>query len=173
MVIRSGMRSTRRRRGSHRRRAVLLALTAVGLAVGVVPTSANGQVACTITSADAFFYSDTPRADVVTYYGQVMMYTANCGLSPAEVQATFRPVAGTPSTCDFKGTLFSDYAMCRGAQGVASPGTQVVIEAVGRTYGSGGADLFTSSCVVIVTPLPAGDGIGTSASRSSCPLPLS
>jgi hypothetical protein len=147
---------------------------AVALVAGLAGGPAvHGQAPalCRITSADAFVHSDTPRGDVVSYYAQAIMYTADCGVSPAEVQATFRPVSGTASTCDFRGTLLSDYALCRGAAGVAAPGTQVVIEAVGRTYGSGGADLFTSSCVVVVAPLPPGD-LGTSAVRASCPLPV-
>ena len=37
-----------------------------------------------------------------------------------------------------------------------------VRDTLGRTYGSGGADLFASSCVVVVAPLPPGD-LGTSA----------
>jgi hypothetical protein len=133
---------------------------------------AQGQVGCRISSADAFFYADTNRGDIVSYYANVMMYTDDCGVSPAEIQATFRPIApGVPSVCNFKGTLLSEYAMCQGAQGVAAPGTQVVVEAMGRTYGSAGADLFNSSCTLIVTSLPPGEG-GTSGSRSSCPLPV-
>jgi hypothetical protein len=159
-----------------RRRAALLGALAVALGVVGAP-GAEGQTTCSITSADAFFYSDTPSGDALTYYATVIMYTDSCGVSPAEVQATFRPVAGSPSTCDFRGTLLSEYALCQGAQGVASLGTPVVIEAVGRTYGTAGADLFASSCTLVVTPLPppAGDGglpVGSSASRASCPLPL-
>ncbi|HUP85463.1 MAG TPA: hypothetical protein VM143_07330 [Acidimicrobiales bacterium] len=155
-------------------RAGVLAALAALLGTAGIPR-ADAQVTCRITSADAFFYADTLRGDVQTYYAQVIMYTDRCGISPAEIQATFRPVAGTPATCDFRGTLLSEYAMCQGAQGVAAAGTQVVIDAVGRTYGTAGADLFSSSCTLVVTPLPAGEvgvGVGTSASRSSCPLPL-
>lgn len=158
--------------GSRRRRRGLVA--AVALVAGMLGGPAvHGQAPalCRITSADAFVYSDTPRGDVISYFAQAIMYTEDCGVSPAEVQATFRPVSGSPSTCDFRGTLLSDYALCRGAPGFAAPGTQVVIEAVGRTYGSGGADLFASSCVVVVAPLPPGD-VGTSAVRASCPLPV-
>jgi hypothetical protein len=167
------MMTRRAGRGDRRRRAALLAALAVGIGFVSIPGT-HGQAACRITSADAMFFSDTLRGDVQTYYAQVIMYTDSCGVSPAEIQATFRPVAGTPGTCDFRGTLLSDYAMCQGAQGVAPAGTPVVIDAVGRTYGTGGADLFTSSCTLVVTPIPASEGIGegTSASRASCPFPL-
>lgn len=157
----------------HRRAGLLVAL-ALLLGVIAVP-GAEGQVACSITSADAVVYSDTLRGDVQTYYANVIMYTRRCGVSPAEIQATFRPVSGTPATCDFRGTLLSEYAMCQGAQGVAPAGTQVVVDAIGRTYGTEGADVFASSCTIVVTPIPSNDlglGVGTSASRASCPLPL-
>lgn len=153
------------------RRAALAAVVVLLGSTGA-PQVAQGQALCHITSADAFFYADTTRGDVVTYYAQVIMYTADCGISPAEVQATFRPVIGSPSTCDFRGTLFSEYALCRGAQGTAAPGTPVVVAATGRTYGSTGADLFTSSCVLIASSLLPVEGAHSSASRGSCPLPL-
>ena len=162
----------RRPRTSRTAVAVALVLASVTIVVGPVSRDeARGQVTCRITSADAFFYADTVRADVVGFYAHVLMYTEECGLSPAEVQATFRPVSGTPSTCNFKGTLQSEYALCQGAQGIAAPGTPVVVEALGRTYGTAGADLFSSSCTLVVPSLPAGTA-GTSGSRSSCPLPL-
>ena len=157
--------------GGWRRSAALVAAVTL-LASAGTPRVAEGQALCHITSADAFFYADTTRADVVTYFAQVIMYTSDCGVSPAEVQATFRPVAGTPSTCDFRGTLFSEYALCRGGQGVAGSGTPVVVDATGRTYGSNGADLFASSCVLIASSLPPVEGAHSSASRGSCPLPL-
>lgn len=156
-------------------RGAILAALAVVLGLSATP-SAEGQVACRITSADALVFSDTPQGDAVTYYAQVIMYTDECGVSPAEVQATFRPVTGLTSTCDFRGTLLSDYALCQGGAGVAAPGTQVVVDAVGRTYGTGGADVFASSCTLIVAPLPPPtEGViplGSSASRGTCPLPL-
>jgi hypothetical protein len=173
-------RSGRRSPGSLAALLVLTASTFVLLGPAGTP-GASGQPTdptdpdlCRIIGADAFVYSDAPRADVISYYAQVIMYTEDCALSPAEIQATFRPVTGGISTCDFRGTLFSEYAMCQGARGIAAPGTQVVIDAVGRTYGSNGADLFASSCAVIVTSLPPAEGLGlsTSGSRSSCPLPL-
>lgn len=158
--------------GSRRRRRGLVA--AVALVAGLLGGPAvHGQAPalCRITSADAFVHSDTPQGDVISYFAQAIMYTEDCGVSPAEIQAVFRPISGNASTCEFKGTLLSDYALCRGAVGIAAPGTQMVIEATGRTYGSGGADLFASSCVVVVAPLPSGE-IGTSAVRASCPLPV-
>jgi hypothetical protein len=155
--------------GGRRRRALVAVIVLVAGLFGGPAVHGQAPALCRITSADAFVYSDTPRGDVISYFAQAIMYTKDCGVSPAEVQATFRPVSGSPSTCDFRGTLLSDYALCRGAAGIAAPGTQVVIDAVGRTYGSGGADLFTSSCVVVVAPLPPGD-VGTSAVRASCPL---
>lgn len=154
-----------------RRRAMVAVIALVAGVLGGPAVQGQAPALCRITSADAFVHSDTPRGEVVSYYAQAIMYTEDCGTSPAEIQATFRPVSGTPSTCDFRGTLLSDYALCRGAAGIAAPGTQVVIEAIGRTYGTGGADLFSSSCVVVVAPLPPGD-LGTSAVRASCPLPL-
>lgn len=153
-------------------RRVALVAAVVLLAAAGAPHVARGQALCHITSADAFFYADTTRGDLVTYYAQVIMYTADCGLSPAEVQATFRPVTGSPSPCDFRGTLFSEYALCRGAQGTAAPGTPVVVEATGRTYGSAGADVFASSCVLIASSLVPVEGAHSSASRGSCPLPI-
>jgi hypothetical protein len=160
---------------STRVRGGLLAALALVVGFSSAP-SADGQVACRITSADAFFFSDTPLPEGVSYYAQVIMYTDGCGVSPAEVQATFRPVTGTVSTCDFRGTLLSDYALCQGARGAVAPGTPVVIDAVGKTYGTGGADLFSSSCTLVAAPLPpAVEGqlpVGSSASRGSCPLPL-
>ena len=103
-------------------------LAALALAVGFsTAPAADGQVACHITSADAFFYSDTPQVEGVTYYATVIMYTDECGVSPAEVQATFRPVTGTPSTCDFRGTLLSEYALCQGARGLVAPGTSPAV----------------------------------------------
>lgn len=173
-----GVRRSMWRRGRRAPRAGwFVAAIALALVAASTLTPGGAQVApqtpaCRITAADAFFYADTPRGDLVTYYANVMMYTDGCGVSPAEVQATFRPVAGLPSTCNFKGTLLSEYAMCQGAQGVAASGTPVVVEAIGRTYGSAGADLFSSSCTLVVTSLPPGDGGGTSGSRASCPLPV-
>lgn len=162
-----------RRVGAVRSRRIVALVATVGLvAFTGTPQVARGQAACRITSSDAFFYADTTRGDLVTYYAQVIMYTADCGLSPAEVQATFRPVSGSPSTCDFRGTLFSEYALCRGAQGAAAPGTPVVVEATGRTVGTTGADLFTSSCVLIASSLVPVEGAHSSASRGSCPLPV-
>lgn len=161
------------RRGGRRfrRRATVALVALVAGLLGGPAVQGQAPALCRITSADAFVYSDTPRGDVVSYYAHAIMYTEDCGTSPAEIQATFRPVSGSPTTCDFRGTLLSDYALCRGGIGVAAPGTQVVITATGRTYGTGGADLFASSCVVVVAPLPPGD-LGTSAVRASCPLPL-
>ena len=167
--------------GRRRRVAFFAALTlALGL-VGQAPTQAQipGPVmTCHITSATALVFADTPQGDAVTYYGHVIMYTRRCGVSPAEVQATFRPVAGTGSACDFKGTMLSEYALCQGARGVAAPGTQVVIDAVGKTYGNEGVDTFASSCTLVVTPLPPpstdanGLPLGSSGSRATCALPL-
>lgn len=168
------MITTRAGRGTRGRLAALVAAVAL-LASGGTPQVAQGQVLCRITSADAFFFADAPRGDIVSYYAHVIMYTEDCGLSPAEVQATFRTIAPDGvSTCNFKGTLQSEYAMCQGAQGLAAPGSPVVIEAIGRTYGSNGADLFASSCVLVVTSVPPSDGLplGTSGSRASCPLPI-
>lgn len=164
-----------RRLGAGKRgRGGALVATVVLLASSGQPQAAQGQEEdlCRITSADAFLYADTTRGDLITYYGQVIMYTAHCDISPAEVQATFRPVAGQPSACDFRGTLFSEYALCRGAQGVAGTGTPVVVDVTGRTYGSNGADLFASSCVLISSSLPPVEGAHSSASRGSCQLPL-
>lgn len=157
--------------GTRGRLAALVAAVALLGSAGA-PQVAQGQALCRITSSDAFFYADTTRGDLITYYAQVIMYTADCGISPAEVQATFRPVAGQLSTCDFRGTLLSEYALCRGAQGFAGPGTPVVVDAVGRTYGSNGADLFASSCTLIASSLPPVEGAHSSASRGSCQLPL-
>jgi hypothetical protein len=168
--------------GSRRRRVAVFAalVLALGLA-GQAPTQAQipGPVmTCHISSASALVFADTPEGDAVTYYAHVIMYTRRCGLSPAEVQATFRPVAGSASTCDFKGTMMSEYALCQGARGVAAPGTQVVIDATGRTYGNEGVDTFASSCTVVLTPLPPastdanGVPLGSSGSRASCGLPL-
>ena len=159
-------------RFAERKRRACFAATTLVVAASFVPSAAESQALCRITSADAFVFSDTTRGDLVTYYAQAIMYTEHCGLSPAEVQATFRPVAGSPSTCDFRGTLLSDYALCRGAEGVAAAGTPVVVEAVGRTYGSGGADLFRSSCALVVMSLPPSGDVGSSAIRASCPLPV-
>ncbi len=133
---------------------------------------AIGQTACRITEANASVFADVDQGPVVSYYGQVIMSTKDCGLSPAEVQATFRPVAGTATTCDFRGSLQSDDAVCTQAFGVAATGTQIVVDAVGRTYGTGGAALFASSCTMVVTPPRPGGGLGGSLSRASCPLPV-
>ena len=176
------LQPTSRSIGSRRRRAALLAaLTVVVGLAGQAPTQAQipGPVmTCHISSASALVFADTPEGDAVTYYAQVIMYTRRCGVSPAEVQATFRPIAGSASTCDFKGTMMSEYALCQGARGVAAPGTQVVIDAVGRTYGNEGVDTFASSCTVILPPLPplttdaSGVPLGSSGSRAECALPL-
>ena len=164
-------RTTSRTRGHARAGRRWLAVVALCAASLTGAPSAQSQAACRITSADAFLYSERVTGDVVTYYAQTIMYTEHCGLSPAEVQSTFTPVTGSASTCDFRGTLFSEYALCKGAAGFAAPGTPVVVDTVGRTYGSGGADLFASSCVLVVMPIPPSD-LGSSAIRGSCPLPL-
>jgi hypothetical protein len=150
----------------------VLVVLAVAAGLVTVPGGASGQVAaCRITEADASVFADIDQTDVVTYYAQVIMSTRDCGLSPAEVQATFRPVAGSATTCNFQGSLQSDDAVCTEAHGIAASGTPLVIDAVGRTYGTGGADLFSSSCTLIVTP-PSPGAFAGSLSRASCPLPV-
>lgn len=141
------------------------------LAALLSPSGAGGQVACRIVEADASVFADIDQGGVVTYYGQIIMSTRDCGLSPAEVQGTFRPVAGTATTCDFRGSLQSDDAVCTQAHGLAASGTPMVIEAFGKTYGTGGAAVFMSSCTLIVTP-PSPGAFASSLSRASCPLPL-
>ena len=167
-----GLRASRRH--GRARRASLVAgvlVGAVALAPGDPAIGQQQPVPCRIVEADASVFADVDRAGVVTYYGQVIMSTRECGLSPAEVQATFRPVAGTATTCDFRGSLQSDDAVCTQAHGVAASGTPLVIEAIGRTYGTGGVDVFASSCTLVVTPPYPGQFLG-SLSRASCPLPL-
>lgn len=154
-----------------RRWLAVFGVTAISTLVAGPGDVARSQVACRIDAADASVFADIDQAGIVSYYGQVIMSTRDCGLSPAEVQATFRPVAGTATTCDFRGSLQSDDAVCTQAHGLAGSGTPMVIEAIGRTYGTGGADLFTSSCTLVVTP-PSPGVFGGSLSRASCPLPL-
>ena len=169
--MQSGVQSLRGRLGN-RRSATRLALGILLLAVTLTwPHGARGQVACRIVEADASAFADIDQGGVVTYYGQIIMSTRDCGLSPAEVQGTFRPVAGTATTCDFRGSLQSDDAVCTQAHGLAASGTPMVIEAIGRTFGTGGVDAFISSCTLIVTP-PSPGAFGGSLSRASCPLPL-
>ena len=57
--------------GVGRRWAALVAAVAL-VSVAGSPRMAEGQALCHITSADAFFYADTTRADAVTYFAQVI-----------------------------------------------------------------------------------------------------
>lgn len=169
--MQSGVRVFRVRLGAPRATKRLVLGVLLVAATLTWPHGARGQVACRIVEADASAFADIDQGGVVTYYGQIIMSTRDCGLSPAEVQGTFRPVAGTTTTCDFRGSLQSDDAVCTQAHGLAASGTPMVIEAIGRTFGSGGVDAFISSCTLIVTP-PSPGAFGGSLSRASCPLPL-
>jgi hypothetical protein len=123
---------------------------------------AQAQASCAVTRADATVWSDLNVEGQVVYYGHVLMYTKDCGLSPADVEAVFTPVTGSPTTCDARGTRYIDEAVCTGGRGAASAGTPMVITASGKSAGTGGADLFRSSCTVVVPH----------RGRSSCPLPV-
>ena len=131
---------------------------------GGAPQGAAGQQVgtCRITAVDASVSTERNAEGVVVYFGNVFMETAGCGISPAQVEGTFTPVAGEASTCNFQGTLFSDDAVCTAAVAAAAIGTPMTIAATGRTGGQGGAQNFASSCVVIVPSL----------GRTSCALPI-
>ena len=134
----------------------------------VSATGAHGQTGqpvllpCRITAANTAVWSHQNASGVVLYYGHVIMDTEGCGLSPAQVAATFRPMTGQPTTCDARGTLQNDSAVCTSAIGAAVPGTHIVVEASGNTEGEGGADAFASSCTIIIPHL----------STISCRFPL-
>ena len=73
----------RGRRAPRARRIVASAVLSIVALSTLGPSGAQvapGQVTCRITAADAFFYADTPRGDLVSYYANVVMYTDGCGV---------------------------------------------------------------------------------------------
>ena len=145
------------------RRALLAAALLITIVVGA-PQGATGQQVgrCRIVAVDTSVFSDRNTDGIVAYYGHVLMFTKDCGLSPAQVEGTFRPAAGTPTACDFRGTIYIDEAVCTAGLGTAAVGTPLTISASGRTEGTGGAHNFRSSCSLIVP----------STGRASCALPV-
>ena len=146
------------------RRALLAAALLITIVLGA-PNGATGQQVgrCRIVAVDTSVFSERNTDGIVAYYGHVLMYTKDCGLSPAQVEGTFRPLVGNPSACDFRGTIYIDEAVCTAAVGAAASGTPLTITASGRTEGTGGAASFSSSCSLIVP----------STGRASCALPVS
>lgn len=145
------------------RRALLGAALLIAIVFGA-PEGATGQQVgrCRIVAVDTSVFSERNTDGVVAYYGHVLMFTKDCGLSPAQVEGTFHPVVGTPTACDFRGTIYIDEAVCTAALGAAAVGTPLTISASGRTEGTGGAHNFKSSCSLIVP----------STGRASCALPI-
>ena len=138
-------------RGS-RRRLLTAAATAALLAgfLGPNPIGAQPVLRCEIVSAHAAVWAQANAGGNVVYYGHAIMHTRNCGISPAQIAATFTPMAGTASTCDARGTLRNDDAVCTSAISGAVQGTHVVTTASGNTEGEGGADAFSGTCTVIL-----------------------
>lgn len=144
--------------------AGLAALAALAWGASFVPAARAQQVGeCRVISAHATVWSQINESGAVVYYGHALMDTEGCGTSPAEIKAAFRPVAGAPTTCDFRGTLWVDEAACTGGRGAAVSGSPMVISAEGHSEGTGGLARFQSSCSVVLAPL----------GRTSCAFPLS
>lgn len=138
--------------------AVALLLSALTL-----PTRAQQPLSCKIDRAHARVWSRINEGGQVVYYGHAIMYTTGCqGHSPADVTVTFQPMTGAASSCDPRGTVENDDAVCTTGVGAAVQGTHILITATGKTYGTGGAGAFASSCTVI---LPAWD-------NASCSFPI-
>ncbi len=131
-------------------RAGALALVVARLLVPN-PTGAQPVLECQIVSAHSAVWAQANAGGAVVYYGHAIMHTRDCGLSPAQIAATFTPMAGTSSTCDARGTLRNDDAVCTSAISGAVQGTHVVVVSSGNTEGEGGADAFSGSCTVVLT----------------------
>ena len=126
-----------------------LALLAA-LAFGPNSSTAQPVLRCEIVSAHAAIWAQANAGGAVLYYGHAIMHTKGCGISPAQIAATFTPMAGTASTCDARGTLRNDDAVCTSAISGAAQGTHIVVTASGNTEGEGGADAFSGSCTVVL-----------------------
>lgn len=123
----------------------------------------EGPFTCRIDRAHARVWSQLNEGGQVLYYGHALMYTSGCReLSPGDIEVTFRPMSGSTASCDPRGTLYHDEAVCTTGIGAAVQGTQVLVTATGKTFGTGGAGAFVSACTLIV---PAYD-------NASCGFPI-
>lgn len=143
--------------------------------VGSLPARSDEYIdgACRIAGGHAALLADQILPDgTIAYRGAILIVTHGCGDSPKGVSGTFRPVAGTPTSCSPIASPRIDEAACAfaGNLGLGLEGTPVVVTATAYTSGvinehvhdrdtaeelgdarfQPGAETVTSECVVMM-----------------------
>jgi hypothetical protein len=166
------------RSGRVRRRAAVVAAALVLTFLGSAPAhSENRDGPCRIVGGFASVIADQPLPDgSFGYRGAIILFTRACGDGPKGVSGTFRPVAGSPTSCAPIAAPRIDQAACAftGSLGIGLAGTPVAVSATGYTSGvvndhahdqdtvarlgaakvQPGADQQTSECVLLVPEAP-------------------